>query len=72
MRGALRRGRYAHARYERATSGGTYTHQRSPIEHYVCAAHDCFTRLVHSRQEHATDALRACYIYQASTESGLL
>ncbi len=46
--------------------------QGAPMEHCVCAAHDCFTRLVNSRQEHAIDALRACYIYQASKESGLL
>jgi len=70
VRGALRRGRYAHARYERATSGGTYTHQRAPNEHYVCAAHYCLTRFVNSRQEHAIDALRAFYFYQASSEIG--
>ncbi len=44
-------------------------HQLSTM---CCAAHDCFTRLVISRQEHAIDALRACYIHQDSTESGLL
>jgi hypothetical protein len=63
MRGALRRGRYAHARYERAASGGTLSYHL-----YTIRAHRLSTMFVQhltalrawSRQEHAIDALRAC------------